>query len=322
MESDAHLPGSTPPSTAKSLVERRGKRPMQLFVANRGDASSQSEQISFIQRRTPPELVQWQSGRSTPLPPYTSHIDSPRPDCSVDEHFLEDTKQSRVILYVAQQWKAHRAVKEASNQQGKAPTALPKELPPYLSCSELSSSQGETTEDLLPIACPGLRPLILPTQIAKWSAQYGSPQKREPPLRPLLLPQDLEERSQYEVTARVVFRTERDSASSSASTCMPGAHPSTSYTATSGKIESILALLDGSGVMHSTPISKAIVQTFPCASLGNIHGSVASLASTYGTTPSCSSAFLSQRSYGSLLLVQTEDCQTDWEDDVISEYCN
>lgn len=302
-------------SLAGGIAERRGRRPIRLFVANRSDHTLHSEQVNFVHHGTPPELVHWPSEYSTPLPQYTSHVEN----YPVAQPSLRDVKRSLILSYVAQQQEARNEVKGGSND-----LATPvREPPSYLSAIEPRLSAGKkdvsrTIEDALatprPVASPGFRTLVLPMQLAKRSAKDSL-------LRPLLLPQDLEERSQYEVAARVVFRAERDSVNSGVSTSELGSSGSTSHTETAAKIEGILALLDDSGVMHSTPIAKACISIFSRGALGELHGSVASLASTYGTTPSSSSVFVSEGSRASLFLESREDHQTNWEDEIISTYC-
>ncbi|GJE85564.1 hypothetical protein PsYK624_016430 [Phanerochaete sordida] len=270
-----------------------------------------------------------QSACLTPLPEYTSYTGDLPSDFPAAAPALGDTKKSRVMSYVAEQREAQGAAARGPKAQNSAAT-LRKEPPPYLSRTApgLQSAGGTTPSSTPPLsrsaASPGLRPLILPTHVARRSAEstsptHSSPQQKEQALRPLLLPQDLEERSQYEVSARVVFRAERDSDASVSSS--EASDPSSSGTVTPGKIESILVLLDGSGAVRPSQ-SKAMVSAIPRSPLGDIHGSIASLASTYGTTPSCSSAFFSVRSHGSLRLTTNDSCHTDWEGEIISEYCH
>lgn len=319
IEPKAHDTESYPTRTA-SLAERRGRRPMQLYVVNQvqGDLSPQSDQECFTLRRTPPEMVHWPSERSTPLPQYTSQICGDLyPDPLVSQQFLENTKQGRLLSYVNQQREAHNLTKESADGHDKGRSMHAKEPPPYLSRGaqphEPVKSSSLSTPSY-PVTSPGLRPLILPAQVAQKSTELTSPRKREPILRQLLLPQDVEERSQYEVEARVIFRAERDSADSSISV------QATAQRANAGKIATILALLGQSGEPNLPQRSKILSTAVAPTSLDDIHGSFASLASTYGTTPSCSSTHLPDWAQGTLLLLQNEACQTDWEDEIISGY--
>ena len=319
---------NTAPSPTKSISERRGKRPLQLFVANPGDSSCQSDQAGRIRREPSQDPVQWPSGSSTPLPQYTSYVD----DRPADLHSLRDVKHGLILSYVTQQQEAHEKARASTNQQAKTSTTPDKEPPSYVSATEpdtlgASANAAEAAEHAFeppqrPPSTPGLRPLILPTWISKRSVEALPRRKKEPALRPLLLPQDLRERSQYTMVAPTPLSPAHDSSDIGASICKSPIHALRPDTTMSARIDGILKLLDDSGVTHSTPILRAGISVFPFIDLGSVHGSVASLASTHGTASSGSSEFVSEESRRSILILPSDDCLTDWENEIISIYCD
>lgn len=308
------------------LSERRGKGRLRLFVVNEDGTSIPSVDSRFFQEQL---LLKLSPGStqgstcSTPLPQYTQCTEDPilaRTSSTNRRASLWDIKQRLVLSYVSEQ--QTRLLHHPPSIQGKeSPSSQVSEPPPYLSDREpnrradedlnCSSATVQTqARQVPPLAnAQRLRPLILPTQLAKRDVTVPVDHAKQRSLRPLLLPQDIEERNKHEVLARPTFKP---------TTIIPASISACAVGGLGGpnQIEEVLRLLDKNGLSHSAPklVQSAMLRQ-------DVLQSFESLASTYGTTPNDSLANISSQARDMLLLPPMPESGSDWEVQIIGRYC-
>lgn len=291
------------------------------MVNGGGESSTRAEERTLSQA---PSVVSefgsrslWATRCSTPLPPYTQCMEGLRSEITMDDTkqaSLRELKHTLVLSYISQQ----AQVVACQDVQAAKP-------PPYLSSkagdggSETGKkSMSDVEETIEQGAKPSLRPLRLPEQLAK-RTQPGSDAARPVLLRPLLLPQDFQERCQLGTAQASGFGVDyhpvkRDVSSMSSRPTIQDIGDDRG----SPQLDDIVALLNASGIMHSTPKSSKARASYPTMPSSGLESS---LASTYGSTPSCSVSFeLASRARDSLLLMSKGELEADWENEIISAY--
>ena len=300
------------------LSERRGKGKLTLIVVNRGDTPNlaESSPLSRGNLLTPGSTPR--SACSTPLPRYTPCIEGPPSARGLSTNrrtSLSGTKKRIMWSYITQQ-QAQVAEKEVEN--GSENLSAP---PPYLSAKDpgtrtergqeySSASMQKNMDPTPPVAnALGLRPLILPAQLAAQDAVELSGRPRQLVMRQLILPQDIKERGKHGMTTL----TELESV-----TAIPAA-VSACGIGTLGdplQLDDIAVLLNEGGVLHSTPKqSRSMMQ------LEYLPESLESLASTFGTTRNDSLVSISDHACDTLLLPSVPEAGSDWEVRIIGAYC-